>query len=73
MNCTNLDDSARAIENFIVSNDFGFVIFITILLTTSCVLLSHGERFVKSFGTLVGGVGGCVAFYVLSHVFHLDM
>ena len=71
MNCSDLDDSVDAIENFVVNNDVGFIIAITLLLATSCTLLSHGEHFVKPLSTLIGGVGGCVAVYIVSDILSL--
>jgi hypothetical protein len=71
MNCTDLDDSVNGIENFLLNNDVGFIIAITLLLATSFTLLSNGEHSVKPFSALIGGVGGCVVVYVLSDVLSL--
>ena len=72
MNCTDLDNAFDSIQGPVFDEDAGFIVAASLLLVTSCALLSHGERLVKPMSVLVGGVGGSVGVYVLSDAVSLS-
>ena len=69
MNCTELDDALDIVAQFVVDEDIGFIVTLSLSLLTSTVLLIWGEHLVKPLSALVSGVGGCVAVFVVSELF----
>lgn len=69
MNCTELDRVVVSLTEGVTRDDTAFGVAVTLLLATSLVLLTHGERLIRPLAGLLGGVAGGGGAFVLTRLF----
>lgn len=67
MNCTELHRAAASAVDSAISHDAAFVALLAALFLVSASLLTHGERLVRPYAAVIGGVLGGGTAFALAH------